>query len=668
MAPAPPIGHKPQLMPGKRPWTLSLALFALIVGLYWPLTGADFVYLDDTGYVVDNPLVKGGLTGGNIFRAFTESHLGMWIPVTWMSYMVDVSLFGIGPRGFHLTNILLHASGMALLLLILWNMTRRLWRSAFTAALVALHPMRVESVAWITERKDVLSIFFLLLALACYLGWVRSRKRRWYSALLLAFTLGLMSKPMLVTFPLLLLLLDFWPLGRTKGTPSMRACLPLLGEKLPLLALSLVFSAVTFVQQRGDIAWQIGVLPRIEHAFASPFIYLFQTFWPKGLVVRFFPETWGWADGTLIPAALGLTLLVILLISVAQTRPYLAVGGAWFLIALFPVSGIVPVGSQWIADRFTYLPHIGLAAAIAWLAAALVSGKGRSTRIWAAGIALAILLVIALLTNALIPAWRDTLTLFTRRIEVAPSMQVLPDCVFNNFEYYLEEQGELSGAGDIGAHGNLIEAERVFREMLRREANQITARYFLGFSLLGLGRNDEALKEFQETVRDGDSPPLRPKARAHAKLGVMMARSGRPADAIVHYRKALKMFPQDASLHFNLAIALGRGGKTDEAVGHYREAVDLDPAFIEAYMNLGELLVQLGRKEEAAHGFRKVAELFPGFAEAYLAEGRILEMQGRHGEAAARYRESLDLPARNPRTHAWVINILQAKGMDLLRE
>jgi tetratricopeptide (TPR) repeat protein len=597
-----PFPH-PAPAPG-RSWSaavlLSAALFAFLSFLYAPSLDYGFIFLDDRGYVSD-PVAAGGFGAGNVLRAFTEfPERDQYIPVTRLSFLADRALFGPSPRTFHRTNVLLHALSMSLLLLVLWRATGALGRSAFAAALVALHPMRVESVAWVAERKDVLALLFLVLSVACHLRAARSGRLAWHGALLLAALLGMLSKPVLVVLPLLLLLLDYWPLGRFRpageggGGGTGGGLRPVL-EKAPMALLSLLLSAATLHLQgvegiRRDTTW----LSRVEHALGAPLVYLRQSFLPSDLGFRYFRGAW---DGYAFPSLAALLLLAgvtatALLLS--GKRPWLLAGWLWFLVALAPVSGIVPTGVNWIADRFTYLPHVGLAVAVSWAAAEPFRRFGpRPT----AAAALALLSLLSLLTWRQLPSWRDGVALLERGLPYNGG----------DGEYrirYVEElldRGEteraraelpsiLPWSGDrrlgIGVqrcHLEILErtgdragAIEAAREYLRRDPGFWKTRLLLAGYLLDGGRFTEAAAEYGPLAASGLLPPPE-QGHALEGLALSLEGAGRPAEAEAAFLAGLAVDPRSPSLHYNLAVHWLRAGRRAEAEERRAEAARLAP-------------------------------------------------------------------------------------------
>ena len=507
-----------------------LLAVALVFG---QTVGHEFVNYDDDEYVVENPQVTRGLTASGIVWAFTTVHNSNWHPLTSLSHMLDCQLYGLRAGGHHLTSILFHAAVAILLFLVLLRITGDLWPSAFVAAVFAIHPLRAESVAWVAERKDVLSGLFFMLTLWAYAGYARrpfSLGR--YLTVVLLFALGLMAKPMLVTLPFVLLLLDYWPLGRL-GLPAAGISRRVVVEKLPLLALTAASCVATFIaQDKAVVAIDVIPLPsRIANALVSYVAYIGELFYPIGLAVLYpYPESglpiWKVAASTVALAGISTAALVW-----RRRFPYLFVGWFWYVGMLVPVIGLVQVGLQSMADRYTYLPQIGLCIAVTWGVAQLAASWRHRFRVYGAVSALAVLVLMGLAWRQT-SYWRDSETLWTHTLA----------CTARNFL----------------SHNNL------------------------GLVLAERGKVDEAIAHFQKAVE------LKPGyADAHQNLGVALAGRGQFDAAIPHYRKALELKPDYPDItHNNLGIALARRGQFDAAIAHFQKALELKPDYADARNNL----------------------------------------------------------------------------------
>jgi len=585
----------------------ALALFTLAV--FSRVLANGFIAYDDPMYLTWNEYVRGGISLRGIGWAFSTFHTGNWHPLTWVSHMADVSLFGMRAWGHHLTSLLLHALNAALLLLALVRMTGSLWRSAFAAALFALHPLRVESVAWAAERKDVLAAFFALLLLWLYAGYARRPGVLRMAALTVVLSLGLLAKPMLVSLPLLLLLLDYWPLGRvgppTDGDrrPLLARLLPLLKEKLPLLLVAAASIPVTLASQRalGALALNetIPLEARLGNAALSLLRYIGKLLWPQELIV-FYSHPGAVPVAVAAAAALLLAVTTVLVLRAAR-RPALAVGWFWYLTSILPVLGIVQVGRQAMADRYTYLPLIGLGLAFTW--GPRWAPRCRRDRLLLSSGAAVILGALAALTWIQLGYWRNTVSLFERVVAVEPRNAMAHNMIGTG----LFESGDVKGSIPR------------FRQALLLDPESATIRQNIGLAMRRLGKNEEAKEFFLEATRR-NAAFLEP----HLNLVELLTLEGDRAGVIEHLRAAARIAPGNPQLRYDLGNALDQAGDLEGAMVEYREAVRLRPASVEAHNNLGAVLATSGRTEEAAAHFRKVLLLRPDSKEARLNLERIL--------------------------------------------
>jgi len=576
--------------------------------------GHDFVNYDDHEYVTENVHVARGLDGDCFQWAFTSRQCSNWHPITWLSHALDCQLFGLSPWGHHLTNVLLHAATSVLLFMVLRRMTGDFWPSALVAAVFAIHPLRVESVAWIAERKDVLSGLFFVLTLGTYERYVRRRSPAWYSAVVVLFALGLMAKPMLVTLPFVLLLLDYWPLER-KDTKR------LLVEKLPLLAMAAASSAATLWAQRNAMQTieHLSLSCRLENATVAYVGYIGQLFYPADLAV-FYPH-----PGRSLPEWKIVASLVVLaaisagIVSLRRRAPYLAVGWLWFLGMLLPVIGLVQVGAQSMADRYTYLPQIGLCIAMAWAAARLV----RERRWNATAVAAVSALVLAILMGRAYEQasyWRDSETLWTHALTCTPP-NAIAHC---NLGSALVDRGKLQ------------EGIEEYKKALAIDPKSVLAHSNLGMALTDVGQFKEAVEQLDAALS------LDPEhADAHYNLGETLRRMGRLSDAIGHLRKSLTLKPDRADARTSLGAALGQQGHAAEAMEQLEIALKLDPRRAEAHNDLGITLAGLKRFDEAIEHYRAALTSKPDYAEAHNNLGFALASQGKLDEAIQEYRLAL---------------------------
>jgi tetratricopeptide (TPR) repeat protein len=569
----------------RREACICLILIAAVLFVYWQVWDHEFINYDDNVYITDNPQVQEGITSKGIIWAFTTNHTGNWHPLTWISHMLDCTLYGPNPGGHHLTNVLLHMANALLLFVLLRWTTGAIWRSALVAALFALHPLHVESVAWVAERKDVLSTFFWMLTMLAYVHYVNRPGWKRYILVLINFSLGLMAKPMLVTLPFVLLLLDYWPLNRFQSRaatgfvgdqpPNFRSSgydrLPIhkaVMEKAVLFMMSLASCVVTVMaQQEAGALSGLEIVPlkfRIANALVSLAAYMGKMIWPQDLAV-FYPHP-GSALQIWKPVAAGLLLLIVSTVAlwVAQRCRYVFVGWLWYLSTLVPVVGLVQVGEQAMADRYTYVPLIGLFIVVVWGFADVV--KGWRSRRWVASISAA-LVVLALMVGSWLQVgyWKNSVDLFKHALGATT----------NNYVAHYT----LGNA--LALQGNLAEAVSHYDKALQINPNYADAHSNLGNALALQGNLSEAISHYYKALQ------IKPDhVEAHRNLAVGLDRQGKHQEAIQHYAEVLRISPHDAQSHNNLGVALAEQGKLEEAVAHFTEALRIDPNFKEAQRNL----------------------------------------------------------------------------------
>jgi tetratricopeptide (TPR) repeat protein len=593
----------------RRTLVIGAALIAVTLVVFSPAMTHEFLLYDDIDYVSENIAVRAGLSWQGTVWAFTTTHTGNWHPLTWLSHMLDVQLVGLDPHRHHLINLLLHALNSALLFLVLNAMTKGVWPSAFVAALFAIHPLHVESVAWIAERKDVLSTLFWILTMSAYLRYARDPRVSRYVLVLLFFSLGLLAKPMLVTLPAVLLLLDYWPLGRlaASGAVPLRS---LLWEKAPLAAIAAVSSGVTFWAQRsgGNVA-EVDHVPvglRLANALVSYATYLEKTVWPRDLAA-FYPHPVDLAGGIsswrVVVAGLlvfGITSVVLL---AARRHRYAAVGWLWYLGTLIPVIGLVQIGQQAMADRYTYVPLIGIFIVISWGAADVLKGW-RSSRVALTIAGGGVVAVLSVLTWCQVHYWRDTITLFEHALAVSPANRV--------------------------------------------------AHLQLGAAYARTGRLDEAVAQYSTALA------MKPQSvEANNNLGVVLAQVGRADEAARRFREALTLAPNDARLHANLARAYRQQGVVADAVAHYRDAARLDPDAWQVAYNLAWLLAtddEHGRLSSEAIVLAERADRQTGHA-----HPNVLDTLAAAYADAGRYQDATDVAQQ-------AVRAALARGQDRLAQ
>lgn len=629
---------------------LCAALVLAVVMVYAQSINYRFITMDDYLYVTGNSHIKGGLTGESIRWAFTSFDVSNWHPLTWISLMIDHEISGDNPASYHVTNLLLHAFSAVLLLLVLVRLTGSLYRSAFVAALFALHPMHVESVAWISERKDVLSTVFWLLGIWAYLLYVRKPSIGRYSAVLSLFLLGLMAKPMLVSFPFTLLLLDIWPLRRfSTGTQVILRPARLIFEKVPLFAITVVSCAITFwAQKAGGAVAQLGNVPiefRVTNAAVSYISYLGKLIWPLDLAI-FYPHPMdtlkGWEIGASLIALAGMTYYAI---AIASKHAYVTFGWLWYVITLAPVIGIVQIGSQGLADRYTYVPFIGIFVIIAWGVPDLierVSGAGSKSRQrqTAALASLAAVSLVALtgLAYKQVQFWKDDITAWKHAVEVTPenafSEYNLGRFLHENHKddeaviHYTKavqiDPGRYDGYNNLAIiymdRGNYDDAEAALQSALRAKPDFAKAYYNMALLLCKRRRFADSFHYYSEAVRlDPENSEVRTRfASAHCDYGIVLAGEGKLDEAIGHFRMALDIAPTSASAtaHYDLGVTYAGLKKFDLAQREYELAILADPNSAEAHNNLGILLGQQGKIDEAVAHFKKALSINPDYKSA----------------------------------------------------
>jgi Flp pilus assembly protein TadD len=697
---------------------ICIFLAAIIWAVYGQTLRYGFVNYDDGICVYDNPAVTAGLTLEGIAPAFRSGEPDNWVPLTTISHMLDCQFYGLNAGGHHLTNVILHTLSAIFLFLVLWKMTGALWSSVFVTTIFAIHPLHVESVAWVAERKDVLSGFFFMLTLLAYAFYVHGpRSFPRYLMVLFLFACGLMSKPMLVTLPFVLLLLDYWPLNRFSGVDSSHwfknfsVPIQLVIEKIPLFFLSLVSCISTvLVQGQGHTIQSLDKIhfsTRIGNALVSYVTYVWQMFYPVGLA-PYYPYAgdelsfWKIIGAFVILAAISGGVFLA-----RQKRPYLLVGWLWYLGMLVPVVGIVQVGSQAMADRYTYLPEIGLSLMLVWLAADLSAGW-RNRRLILGSFATVI--TMGMLFSARLQAsyWKNSETLWTHTIAVTSNNSF----AHNNLGAALTRGGQVDegitqlqravainpgfakGWDDLGlAHsqnGQLGEAIIQFKKALAINPNNAQAHYNLGAALAEKGQVDAAIAEYQAalalnpndsdtcnnlgyalaqkgqideaTVQFQRALAIDPNdARAYNNLGGALAQKGQMDQAIVQFQKALVIDPNDARTCNELGGALAQKGRVDEAILAYKKALAINPQDAQTCYNLGDVLSQKGQVDEAIIQFKRALAINPNYAQACNNLGNALAQKGQMNEAIVQFQKALALQpgfvaAQNNLMHAaWLL-------------
>ncbi|MGD0816763.1 MAG: tetratricopeptide repeat protein [Verrucomicrobiota bacterium] len=579
-----------------RRWRVAavcLALAAITFAVFVQTTSFGFLNYDDDLYVSQNPMVKEGLTLKGFVWALTYGKIGHWHPLTWLAHMADCQFYGLWAGGHHLTNVALHAAAAVLLFLALREMTGSLWRSAFVAAVFAIHPLRAESVAWISECKDALSGVFFMLALWAYARYARQPSGWRYAAVVAAFALGLLSKNTLVTLPFVLLLLDWWPLHRMKRTSFWG----LVREKIPLFLLSVGSCVATILAPEKPMeSSRVQFLERLANAVVSYGIYLRQVFFPAGLAVPYlYPPNglpfWEVALVFVLLAAISISVLAC-----RNRRPYLLVGWLWYLGMLVPAIGIVQISYYAHADRYTYLPGIGVVLAVTWAVGEWSAGW-KHRRVALGGLMAGVLSVLMVCAWIQTGYWRNTETLFTHTLACAKGNYIARK---NLAEVLLQL-------------GMTDEAFTEYQKALQVKPNLAEHHYNLALTLRLEGRLDEAITQFQKALQ------IKPDfAEAHNNLGNALLEKGEVDEAIAQYQEAVQNKPDYATAHYRLGEALQRKGNVTEAITQFQQALQIEPDFAEGHNNLGNALLQKGRVDEAIAQYQQALRLNPGLAEARM--------------------------------------------------
>jgi protein O-mannosyl-transferase len=607
---------------------VSFGLIAITLFVYAPSWHYGFLSYDDPLYVSGNVEVSHGLTGRGVLWAFTAGHAANWHPLTWLSHMLDVQFYGMVAERHHLTNVLFHIANALLLFWLLCRTTNAWRRSAMVAFLFAVHPLHVESVAWIAERKDVLSALFWMLTFHVYVSYARRPLLRRNLAVIAIFSLGLMAKPMLVPLPITLLLFDIWPLHRVDfGVDQRRVWLQLFREKIPLFAIAVISSIVTIiVQWRAQAVQTFTMLPfsqRAANAVISYIAYIAQMMWPRNLLAYYSRET---TSGLLLAICILILLFVsALIIRFAKRHPFLLTGWIWYLCTLLPVIGLIQVGDQSRADRYTYVPLIGIFIIVVWGVPKLFEGR-RYRKIILATAASILICALTLLAREQVRFWENDISLWGHVVNAAP----------RNYFARFNLGNALVARGDFSA------ATYQYTEALSIKPDFADAHNALGVASFQQGLWQEAATHYADALR------VKPgSAKLHSNLGTALGVLGRTEEAVSEFLTALKIDPQKAEIHYNLGYVLAQQGKIDEAIARYRSALQINPIYAEAHIELGNAL--LGKEEfsKAAEQYTKALEIKPDLADTHNNLGLALMKQGRYSEALFQFKEALRLNPDN---------------------
>ncbi len=594
---------------------ILLGLAVMTLGIYAQVIGHQFITLDDPTYIRENPMVNRGITSAGLAWAFTTFHAANWHPLTWISHMIDCQLFGTNAGGHLFVNTLIHSANTLLVFYFLFRTTHARWPSALVAALFALHPLHVESVAWASERKDTLCTFFGLLSLIAYVRYAEARSIGRYAWVAVTLALGLLAKPMLVTWPFIMLLLDYWPLRRfvslvgtsrcdvprklsgQRGVPTSSRTWSivrrLVVEKIPLFALMLASAIMTLIaQSRGGAVRTFAAAPvafRLSNAVVSYAKYILLMFWPNNLAVYYPLPSTGIPAWQVIGAGLLLIGITGLCLFERRDRPYLIIGWLWFLVTLVPVIGFVQVGGQIMADRYFYIPSIGLFIALVFGLADLAR-SWRVTPALSAGIAVGVLLILATVTNAQIQCWRDSFTLFEHTLAVTPPNP------------HIEHNLGLA----LGASGRYDEAAAHFAKALQIDPNFYDGLVGMGVTREFQGRLPEATDYFQAAIRLQPDTPT-----AHVQLGRALWKQNNDQAALEEIGHASHLAPRDADIRADFALALQLVGRIPEAIEQFHQALRMNPDNAEAHANLGLALLASGKPQESIPEFETALRLKP---------------------------------------------------------
>jgi len=612
-------GQGPLMSKNKQLLIIYFFLAAITLTAFRQVGNHGFVNFDDNSYIVENPNIQDGLTTRGLGWAFTTAYSANWHPLTWISHMLDIQFFGLNPHWHHLTNLLFHIANVLLLFFVLHRMTKAPWQSAFTAALFALHPLHVESVAWIAERKDVLSTFFWMLTLIAYSYYAAGPRTKSYIAVVALFALGLMAKPMLVTLPFVLLLLDYWPLERFQQA-SIRL---LVLEKIPLFALSALSCIATYIAQKqgGALAPTKLYSPdiRIPNAIVSYFIYIAKTIWPDNLAV-FYPHPGVLPVWQVLGAVLFLAAITYAVLRTAKSRAYLPVGWLWFTGTLVPVIGFVQVGGQALADRYTYIPSIGLFIMAAWGIPEILKKYRYGKYVLAASSALC-LICFFLITRTQVGYWHDAITLSDHALNVTKD---------NYYMHLLRGMAEYR----LGNYGQAIED---YSRAIESEPENEKAYFHRGHAFIAMGDYTRAVEDFNEAIKINPG-----SAQYFNTRGSCYVEMGDNTRALEDFNRAVGSDPDYAQAYFNRGTLYQNSGKYRQAVDEYDKAIESGyPRKEEALCSRGSAYGNLGDPLKAVQDFNKALEINPQYAQAYYNRGYIYQNSGKYRLAADDYEKAI---------------------------
>ncbi|HVO67135.1 MAG TPA: tetratricopeptide repeat protein [Syntrophales bacterium] len=650
--------------------TLTIYIFLTLATLaaFWQVNYCDFINYDDPKYVTKNIHIQDGVTMDGIWWAFTTGYAANWHPLTWLSHMLDFQLFGLTSGRHHLTNLLFHIANALLLFFVLHRMTKALWQSAFAAALFALHPLHVESVAWVAERKDVLSTFFWIVTMGAYCYYVERPSPQRYLYVLVFFTLGLMAKPMLVTLPIVLLLLDYWPLGRferntadqtvqeksgnralpdkqrvrlrrrdaiklkekvhTDKSADIRYQLvlirPLLWEKIPLFALSVISCIITYIaQQKGGAVRSFEAFPlsdRVSNAIVSYVVYIRDMFWPRNLAV-FYPYYHEWKLWQILAALIILSAITFMVIRAARKLRYLPIGWFWYVGTLIPVIGLVQVGAQARADRYTYIPMVGLFIMLAWGIPELLEKWSYRERVFI-GLSTLTLSCLFMLTWTQVGYWKNDFTLYNHALQVTEKNHVVS---YNRGNAYAA----------VGDHKQAIAD---YDKAIEINPGIAIVYYNRGNAYAALGNKKQAIADYDKTIElDLDF------AKAYYSRGNASMALRNQKQAIADYDNAIKINPNDAEAYINRGNSYMTLGNPKQAIADFDKAIEINPGIAKAYYNRGNAYVALGNQKQAIMDYDRAIKINPNDAEAYINRGNSNTALGDPKLAIADYDKAIGI-------------------------
>jgi tetratricopeptide (TPR) repeat protein/branched-subunit amino acid transport protein AzlD len=579
--------NKQNISPSKKKFIIYIALTVITLVVYWHVHGYDFINYDDPVYVTENGIVKSGITLDGFRWAFSTKLFGLWNPLVWLSFMLDYQLYGLNAGGYHVTNLILHILSTLLLFWLFCRMTGAVWKSAFVAALFALHPLHVESVAWISERKDVLSAFFWMLTLCLYVFYTEKPAIKRYLLVLFSFILALLSKPMVVTLPVIMILLDYWPLGRFDSKKE-NLFLWQLKEKLPFFVLSAVMVIATLYTPNEQEIFTKGfpLSSRLANAPVAFITYLTKTFWPYDMAVFYpFPAQipiWNIAGASLLIIIISAAVIVV-----AKRLPYLFVGWLWYVITIVPIIGIIQIGDFAMADRYHYLPSIGIAMMLAWGIPPLIKSKQVRNRIlFPTGIL--ILLIMAFLTWKQCGYWKNSVELFNHALQITKDTAL----VHNNLGLTFLNEGKIE------------EAINHFNKAIRIKINYFHAYYNRGLAYTEIGQYQKAIEDFNQTIH------LKPDyAFAYNNRGIAYAELGQYQKAIEDFNSTIRLLPNFAKAYYGRANAYNDLSQHQLAIQDFDKSIHLKPNFIPSYINRGVAYFEQGKNYLGCNDAQKACEL-----------------------------------------------------------